>query len=128
MTLTPDSLAQFCHRPAQWWRHPLYGPVLYSDGVRYVAEAGDAWWLVQIITATAPATVPASPLDEAALQVWRLVVANREAILRCDDGHGHLLYEHPPLRTDFPLPGLVIVVIEGRMMMLMSEYDAMTEG
>jgi hypothetical protein len=44
ITLTQESLEAFYSPEEVLYRQPLYGPIRYSPGIRYVAEAGEAWW------------------------------------------------------------------------------------
>tara|TARA_R110002073_G_scaffold8027_19_gene44892 strand:- start:23847 stop:24242 length:396 start_codon:yes stop_codon:yes gene_type:complete len=47
-TLTKDNLQQFTG-DLQRYRHPLNRKVIYTPGVQYVAEEGEAYWLIDAI-------------------------------------------------------------------------------
>jgi hypothetical protein len=48
-TLTQDALHQFTGTE-HWYRRPLARAVTYTDGAKYVAEQGGAYWLLDIIS------------------------------------------------------------------------------
>ena len=94
--LTSDALRQFTGTE-QWYRH-LSG-YLYTDGVRYVAQAGEAYWLIDKILLT---TSVKKDLQE--FGAWKLTVnEDKSAILVCEDGNYHELYREKIDWTDFPL-------------------------
>ena len=70
MTLTQLSLDHF-HGSETLYRHPLYGPMRYTEGARHVAVAGKAWWLLDILGTEAHRP----PLETEWMQVWTLTVA-----------------------------------------------------
>ena len=47
-SLNPAALRQFTGTE-KWYRHPFVRTVLYTDGVKYVAEQGGAYWLIDDI-------------------------------------------------------------------------------
>lgn len=89
----------------RFYRHQLVRSLAYSEGVRYVAEACHAYWLIDGIAAHRmfTAAVRAEPF-----QVWKLDVEGREAALVCEDGNGRVVYREDISFTDFPLPGIEI--------------------
>jgi len=94
--LTENGLNQFTGTE-QWYQH-LSG-YLYTDGVLYVAQEGDAFWLIDKILFTARAK---KELQE--FGVWKLMVnEGRSAILVCEDGNYNELYRENIDWTDFPL-------------------------
>jgi hypothetical protein len=48
-TLTKADLIQFTGSE-HWHRHAMVHDVLYTDGVKHVAETGGAYWLIDEIT------------------------------------------------------------------------------
>lgn len=48
MTLNKADLAHFTGTET-WWRHPLFKDFTYTDGVRYVTQEGQAYWLLEAI-------------------------------------------------------------------------------
>jgi len=65
-----------------WYRHGLMPNVLYTDGVRYLAEHAQAHWLIDKIASLQ--LLPNIKGEE--FQVWRLKVDDRTAKLTCTDG------------------------------------------
>jgi hypothetical protein len=83
-----------------WYRHGLNRDVLFTDGAKYVADQGGAYWLLDEI-ALAQRYQKAVAAEE--FQVWTLTVkADRTAALTCGDGNGKTVFEKPIPFTDFP--------------------------
>lgn len=116
-TLTKADLAQFIGTE-QYYRHGLMAKVIYTDGVRYVAEKAGAYWLIdEIAFAQAEPAVAKQPF-----QFWHLkVAADYSAMLTCSDGNdGHILTRTIPF-TDFPLDEMKFYFIDNTLL-LPSEY------
>jgi hypothetical protein len=78
--------------------------VIYSEGVKYVAETVEADWLIDEI---AFAQKHAPQLRNKDFKNRELVVsAGGSAELFCDDGNGPRLYAKQIDWTDFPSPGV----------------------
>ncbi len=67
-TLSATDLAQFTGTE-QWYRHSINRTVLYTDGVRYVAEHGQAYWLLDEIALIQPYDKSIAAEE---FQVWKL--------------------------------------------------------
>lgn len=102
-----------------FFRHSLSGGCVYTEGVRYLAEAGAAYWLLDAILCPQPHE-PA--LRAAEFQVWKLIVReDRSATLICTDGDDQPLYGLPIPWTDFPL-AIVTLWFANRTLYLPSEH------
>ena len=102
-----------------WYRHPLAPGVLYTDGARYVAEAGGAYWLLDSI---AIAQKFSAAVAAEGFQLWKLTVGDdRSALLVCEDGNGRRVYAQAIDYTDFPLPQIKLYFTDG-VILLPSEY------
>ena len=85
----------------RWYRHGLNRKVLFTEGAKYVADQGEAYWLLDAIAICQRSEkhVAAEPF-----QVWTLtVVSDRTATLVCGDGDGNIVYRQSIPFTDFPL-------------------------
>jgi hypothetical protein len=83
-----------------WYRHGLNCDVLFTDGVKYVADQGGAYWLLDEIV-LAQRGQKAVAAEE--FQVWALAVkADRTATLTCEDGNGKTVFSKRIGFTDFP--------------------------
>ena len=72
--LTSHDLKQFTGTK-HWYRHGLNRKVLYTDGAKYVADTGGAYWLIDEIELWQDLpTIRAEPF-----QVWRLTVKDTAA-------------------------------------------------
>lgn len=93
------------------YRHALNRNVLYSDGAKYVADEGGAYWLLDEI-ALAQRFNKAVAAEE--FQVWTLTVnADRTATLTCDDGDDHAVLTKRIDFTDFPAGGITLWFANG---------------
>jgi len=116
-TLNEADLRQFTGTE-QWYRHQIMRNVLYTDGARHVAEAGEAYWLLdEIATAQAIGFVAAEEF-----QVWKLTVNKDDntADLVCEDGNDNVVTSKKIPFTDFPLPEITLWY-ENNTIMLPSE-------
>jgi len=117
-TLTAEDLHHFTGSE-NWYRHSLNRKVLYTDGAQYLAQHGGAYWLLDSI-AIAQAHVKAVKAEQ--VQVWTLKVnPDSTALLTCDDGNGHVVYDQSIPFTDFPLPEVKLYFCNN-VIMLPGEY------
>ncbi len=106
--LNPNDLQQFTG-DLERFRHPLARQVLYTPGVQFLAEKGEAYWLIDEIalsygTAKMRRAIAHDPRLET-LQFWRLNVNDdRSARLtaRADSGEKPFINRKIPY-TDFPM-------------------------
>ena len=117
-TLTAKALRQFSGSE-NWYRHSLNRKVLYTDGAQYLAEQGEAYWLLDSI-AIAQAHVKAVKAEQ--VQVWTLKVnPDSTALLTCEDGNYNIVYKQSIPFTDFPLAEVKLYFTDN-VIMLTSEY------
>lgn len=116
--LSKADLAEFTGTE-QWYRHPVVKNILYTDGIKYVAERAGAYWLIDEI---AFLQTNLSVKNEE-FQVWTLIVnlEKSSAILACDDGNGWPVYTKQIGYTDFPLEKIKIYVTNN-VILLPGEY------
>jgi hypothetical protein len=97
---------------------------LLTDGVQYLAEKAQAYWLMDAIAAH---QINKKVANEP-FQVWILTVnEHRQARLTCNDGNNTLLTFQKIEYTDFPLSEITLYASQddylgGRVVMLTSEY------
>jgi hypothetical protein len=116
-TLKEEDLEYFTGSET-WYRHGLVRTIIYTDGAKYVAEAGGAYWLLDEIALAQKfnAKVKAEPF-----QVWQLAVSDSKGVLTCDDGNGNIAYTKEIPFTDFPLPEIKFYFTDN-VILLPSEY------
>jgi len=103
--LTEADLRQFTGTE-KWYRHPLNRNVLYTDGAKYIAEVGGAFWLLDLI---ALAQRYDKHVRGQPFQVWALSVgSDRSAKITVEDGNYKLLSTHKLAYTDFPAAGITL--------------------
>ena len=103
--LTEADLRQFTGSE-NWYRHAINSNVLFTDGAKYVADQGGAYWLLDAIAIAQryEKRVAAEPF-----QVWTLRVRSaRTATLVCDDGNHNIVYTQHVEFTDFPLDEITL--------------------
>jgi uncharacterized protein (DUF736 family) len=97
--LTPAELSQFTGSE-NWYRHGINRNVLFTDGAKYVADTGGAYWLLDEIAITQRYDKRVAAEE---FQVWKLAVRpDRTATLVCDDGNDNIVYTQHIEFTDFP--------------------------
>jgi hypothetical protein len=116
-TLTKAELAHFPGSET-WWRHALVRDVLFTDGAKHVADAGEAYWLLDEI---ALAQRYKAKVAAEEFQVWTLKVKDAKATLTCDDGNGNAVYAKRIPFTDFPLDEISLYFCNNTIL-LPSEY------
>ncbi len=88
--------------------HPLNRRVIYTPGIRYLAEKGRAYWLLDAIVSYFGSSVMHQAMANdgrlQSMQFWRLTVKNESAVLtaEADAGVEPFVTQVIPF-TDFPL-------------------------
>ncbi len=110
-------LAHF-HCTEQYYRHFLQRFV-YTDGVRYLAQNAQAYWLLDLIASYQPY----EKVKKEEFQVWTLKVnlENYSAVATCDDGNDNIIVTQDIPFTDFPLTEITLYLTDG-VLLLPSEY------
>lgn len=102
MALNFEHLHQFTGS-TNWYRHSVRPSILYTDGVKYVADSAGAYWLLDYI---AVSQCSETATGQQAFQVWKLDVKGGGAALSCEDGNGRTILTLTVPVTDFPEPGI----------------------
>ena len=117
-SLDATTLAQFTGSE-RYYRHPLVEGIMFTEGVKYLADAAGAYWLLDEI-ALANRFERSVMAEE--FQVWDLKIAeDNSALLACGDGDGTEVYSKSIDWTDFPAPGIRLFLCYG-CIHLPSEY------
>jgi hypothetical protein len=117
-TLNKSDLHQFTGSET-WYRHSLVRDVLFTDGAKYVADKGGAYWLIDEI---ALAQRYEKDVIGEEFQLWKLSVnPDHTATLTCDDGNGHAVLTKRIPFTDFPLEEICLYYTSNTIL-LPSEY------
>ena len=107
------------HGQGKWYRHGLVRSVLFTDGAKYVADAGGAYWLLDEI-ALAQRYEKRIAAEE--FQHWKLTVnLEHTGVLTCDDGNGNIVCTKRIPFTDFPLKEISLYFCNNTIL-LPSEY------
>jgi hypothetical protein len=115
--LTHSDLRQFTGSE-RWFRHSTLRKILYTEGVQYLVEKGEAYWLLDKIAANQ--LEPKIRAEE--FQVWKLKVnENCTGTVTAEDGDGNVIHSEDIRWTDFPLDQVELWV-EGNTILLPSEH------
>jgi hypothetical protein len=116
--LTEQNLRKFTGSE-NWYRHGLNRQVTFTDGAKFVADEGGAYWLLDAI-AIAQRLEKRVSVEE--FQVWTLKVKeDNTASLICDGGNDNIVYTQHIEFTDFPLPEIKLYFVNN-VIHLPSEY------
>jgi hypothetical protein len=103
--LTEHHLRQFAGSE-NWYRHGLVRDILFTDGAKYVADEGGAYWLLDEIALTQRFE---KRFAAKRFQVWTLKVReDRTASLTCSDDNDELVYTKHIEFTDFPADAVTL--------------------
>jgi hypothetical protein len=96
--------------------------ILYTDGVKYLADEGEAYWLIDAIASCQfSPTVKNDPMLQE-IQFWNLQVKpDNSAVLTCERDEDDIALTQDIPYTDFPLEN-VRLYLANRVLMLPSEY------
>jgi len=100
-----------------WFRH-WTGRLVYTDGLKYLAETAGAYWLIDLVASWCPH----EKLGGEEFIAWKLAVRpDHTATATAEDGNGRaLITQNIPL-TDFPLDEISLYLTDG-VLLLTSEY------
>lgn len=116
--LSKEHLSRFTGTE-NWHRHGINRQVVFTDGAKYVADQGGAYWLLDAI-AIAQRFEKNVAAEE--FKVWKLKVnEDRTASLTCDDGNDNIVYTQNIPYTDFPLDEIKFYFTDNTILMP-SEY------
>jgi hypothetical protein len=104
--LTPADLQQFSGGTDDYYRHALNRNVLFTDGAKYVADEGGAYWLLDEI---ALAQRHEKRVARQPFQVWKLTVnPDHTGMITAEDGNYNVLFTKALDYTDFPAPEIIL--------------------
>ena len=118
-TLREQDLTNF-YGTEVWYRHPAFRTFLYTEGVQYVAEHGEAYWLLDKIFAC-QASVPKLSGEDFCSWELKKDAEGQGAKLICTDGNYNELYSESILYTDFPLASIKFYCVNN-VLLLPTEY------
>ena len=116
--LSEEHLRQFTGSES-WYRHGINRNVVFTDGAKYVADQGGAYWLLDAIAISQRYE---KKVAAEGFQVWKLKVNDdRTASLVCDDGNDNIVYTQHIEYTDFPIEEIKFYFTDNTIL-LPSEY------
>ena len=110
------NLSQFTG--TEYYYHHFLGNLMYTDGVKYLAEACGAYWLIDIVASFAFD----KRVKNEDFQVYKLTVQkDHTALVEVSDGNDKILAKQAIEFTDFPLDSITLWLTNG-IILLPSEY------
>jgi hypothetical protein len=90
-----------------WYRHWFKRNILFTDGAHHVAEAGGAFWLLDIIAIEQKYNKNVAAEE---FQSWTLKVdlVRHTGQLTCEDGSGNVVFTNAIEFTDFPVAEITL--------------------
>lgn len=115
--LTQSDLDQFCGSEHYYFL-PLFPACNYTDGVKFLAERGNAYWLLDLIFS---AQISEKVRGEE-FQSWHIDIKpnTHEGIVTATDGKGKVIYMQKLPYTDFPFN--LKLFYTNNVLLLPSEY------
>lgn len=103
-----------------WYKHEL-SKLTYTDGVKYLAEIAQCYWLIDIVGSLY--FHPDKLMEKEDFLGIKLVVneSDNSAVFTADDGNGNILYTQNIPFTDFPLTNIKLFCAND-VLLLPSEY------
>ena len=101
----------------------LFPRVFASDGVAWLCENAECYWLFDLIASYQKKCQKDEMLRD--MQFWKLTVTGREAVIVCSRDEGNVAFKQKIPHTDFPLPEITIWVgrdEKGMVLYLPSEH------
>lgn len=109
--LTHADLAGFTGTTRYYRYSPLFRSFVLTDGTKYLAEAGECYWLFDQIASLQFLPVIRNHPELRVMQFWYLEVReDRSAVLRCEWDKNKTVYMDVIPYTDFPLEHIRIWV------------------
>ncbi len=96
----------------------------YTEGMKYLATAADAYWLITDVSVIAKSLMRKSyfiTIDFKRLPIAKKGTVGHEAEIAYSDGNGNIFETHRYEVTDFPLDELRLFFVNGTLM-LPGEY------
>jgi hypothetical protein len=84
--------------------------VVATDGVMWLSENANAFWLMDIITSVLISKSTAAKFWQNGFSSWTLKVKDNKGVVTADDGNDHPLYSQAIPYTDFPLDEIILFV------------------
>lgn len=101
-------------------------PFEYTDGIKYLAENGGAYWLLDAIASWQKEPIIKSNQDLRQVQFWTLKVnPDNSAVLTCERDTDEIICEQKIPFTDFPIQEICLYLCDmgtKGVLLLPSEY------
>lgn len=100
-----------------YYRHFLYPKYVYTEGVKYLAEQAESYWLIDYIFSHQSL----ASIRGERFQVWKLNVQDHRAKMVVEEGNDKHIATFTIPYTDFPLESFTLWMVD-KILLLPSEY------
>ena len=100
-----------------YYKNPLFRGYVYTEGVKYLAEQANAYWLIDYILSNQLEL----KLRSQPFQVWKMVVQDDSAAVTVEDGNDNEIISFTIGYTDFSLEEITLWLVD-KTLLLPSEY------
>ena len=102
-----------------WFKDPLFPKFLYTEGVQFLAQTAECYWLIYLIYGF---QYDQQALRDEYFQLWELkVTEDKAATLSCDNGNGEIVFTHDLTYTTFPMDSIRLYFTDN-VLLLTSEW------
>ena len=101
----------------QWFYHPMFPKYRYTDGIKYLAQEAECYWLLEYIFSNQMG----AEIQKKEFQVWKISVKNDAAKITVEDGNKKVVKVFNIAFTTFPISKFTLWFIDG-VLLLPSEY------
>lgn len=112
-----QSLRHF-HGTEVWYRHEVFRMFTYTEGVQFLAENAECYWLLDEIFGS---QYESAEVKREPFQCWTLTTDKNRGILTCEDGNGLAVFRKFIPFTDFPMQEIRLFFTDS-VLLLPSEY------
>lgn len=100
-----------------WYKNPLFPNYLYTDGVKYLAEQANCYWLIDYVFSNQLD----SKIRQEAFQTWQIKTHDNQATIIVEDGNDNIIKQFKLEFSDFPLKEFTLWFTNNTLL-LPSEY------
>jgi len=100
-----------------FFRNPLFPKLVYTEGVKYLAEQTNCYWLIDYVFSS---QIYAKVRREE-FQTWKIITNDSQATIIVEDGNKNIVKQFKLEFTDFPLKEFTLWFVDNTLL-LPSEY------
>ena len=99
------------------FRNPLFPKFVYTEGVKYLAENANCYWLIDYVFSNQLLSI----ISKEPFQTWKIKTDDSQAKIIVEDGNDNIIQQFKLEYTDFPLKEFTLW-FTNKTLLLPSEY------